>query len=105
MKGRGVMDDTKMYGSYDLAERIDRLEKIVLNLNSKIDDLGDTIRNVISKYEAGSTSRTRFGGTQSIYCRGCEDYHDIPYIPGKYHLCENGIVIIDSDGRITTDYE
>ena len=102
MTGHEVMDDTKMYGSYDLADKIDRLEKIILNLNAKINNLENTIRDMISKYNSGSTSYAKFGGTQSIYCPKCKDHHDIPYIPGKYNLCGNWFARIDSDGEITT---
>ena len=47
----------------------------------------------------------KFGGTQSVYCERCNDYHSFPYIPGKYVLCKEGIkyflgVIVLEDGKI-----
>jgi len=37
---------------------------------------------------AQTASGIKFGGSISAYCSGCGKQHTIPYIPGKYRICD-----------------
>lgn len=59
-----------------------------------------------------TTSSVKFGGSIDVYCSECKDNHTIPYVPGRYRLCDASfwkgegyfVAIVTPDGEVNVKH-